>query len=87
MVWCLDLLDCCRVSLGQIAATLGGPRPLTMSCSYTEIMPAPSQGLAEAICGGLSQPLVAVSAGHEIVLGQVYPLLNPSPFKGLGRPW
>lgn len=54
--WCLDLLKCCKVSLGQNAATLGESRPLTASCSYTEIMPVHPQGLTEAICGGLSQP-------------------------------
>ena len=43
-------------SLGQNAATLGRSRPLTLSCSYTEIMPARPQGLAVVICGGLSQP-------------------------------
>lgn len=60
--WCLDLSKCCKVSLGQNAATLGGSRPLTVSCSYTEIMPAHSQGL-----GTLSAPPppVAVSVGHE----------------------
>lgn len=56
MVYVLDLLHCCKASLGQNAATLGGSRPLTASCSYTEIMLAHPLWLAEAICGGLSQP-------------------------------
>lgn len=78
MVWCLVLLKCCKVSLGQNAATLGESRPLTASCSYTEIMSI-HRGLAEAICGRLSQPPVAVSARYEIVLGTVASLLGPSP--------
>lgn len=68
----LALLHCCKASLGQNAATLGGSRPLTASCSYTEIMLAHPQGLAEAICGWLSQPpspSVAVSADMRLCLG------------------
>lgn len=37
-------------------------------------MPVHPQGLAEAICGGLSQPPVAVSAAYETVLGRVAPI-------------
>lgn len=35
------------------------------------------RGLGVVICGGLSQPPVAVSARYEIVLGTVAPLLGP----------
>lgn len=85
MVWCLVLLKCCKVSLGRNAATLGESRPLTASCSYTEIMSI-HRGLAEAICGGLSQPPVAVSARYEILLGTVASLLELSPTIVLEQP-